>query len=200
MRLVISVLKDATYKTDSEIYEGLQNQFPAGFIEIAPLTAKDGRDILIALEGQVCRLRDGQRDYIIRQFETSSYSPLWLRTAFEIAKSWKSVDQPGEDRHVLATDTTGLIAQFIDELTGIHHHERQLVTRVLGYLAASKNGLSAKELTEVLSDDATVMGAISSHVYGVRDTGMLPPSIWVRLSRQLSPFFIEKRFDEQPLL
>ena len=41
-------------------------------------------------------------------------------------------------------------------------HNRHVVSRTLGYLAAAKEGLSAKELTEVLSRDRVVMQAISS--------------------------------------
>jgi hypothetical protein len=203
VKLVVSVLDDEGYRADSAIYEGLRDRLPKGafpdgaFLEIERLGPADGREILIALEGRERRLRDCQRDYILRQFEAAGYSPLWLRTAFEIAKSWKSTDWPGEGHHALAADTTGLIGQFIDELTDIHHHERQLVVRALGYLTASKDGLSAKELTEVLSDDDVVIEAISSeHAH----TKTLPPSVWVRLSRQLAPFLIEKRVDDQPLL
>jgi hypothetical protein len=98
---------------------------------------------------------------------------------------------------VLAADTTKLIDQFINDLTDVHHHERQLVTRTLGYLVAAKDGLSAKELTEVLSDDADVIEAISSEYARAK---ALPPSVWVRLHRQLVPFLIEKRVDDQPLL
>src|SRR5262249_5423280 len=31
-------------------------------------------------------------------------------------------------------------------------------------------------------------------------TDKLPPSVWVRLNRQLAPFLVEKRIDDQPLL
>jgi WD40 repeat protein len=202
-KLVVSVLNDGAYKEDSIIYEQLQSRLPKGplpigaFLEIEPLQPSDGREILIKLEGRERRLRDGQRDYILRQFECAGSSPLWLRTAFEIAESWKSTDKPGEGHQTLVTDTAALISQFIDGLTNVHHHERHLVVGALAYLAAAKDGLSAKELTEILSDDAVVMKAISS---GYAQAKSLPPSVWVRLNRQLSPFLVEKRVDDQPLL
>jgi hypothetical protein len=99
----------------------------------------------------------------------------------------------------LAEDTSAVIAQFIDELSSIHHHEPELVARTLGYLAAAKNGLSAKELTEVLSRDVDVMRAVSSEQHGARTT-KLPAAVWVRLHRDLAPFLVEKRIDEQPLM
>jgi hypothetical protein len=70
--------------------------------------------VLLALESKAGRqLRDGQRDYIIGQFETAGGSPLWLRTAFEIAKSWKSADTAVEGHHVLVSDTAAPIAKMV---------------------------------------------------------------------------------------
>jgi hypothetical protein len=124
---------------------------------------------------------------------------LYLRIAFEIARSWRSIDTAGKGHHVLADDRAAIIAQFIAELSEVHHHEPELVTRTLGYLAAAKDGLSAKELVDVLSRDINVMRAVSSERLGAR-TDKLPPSVWVRLNRQLAPFLVETRIDEQPLL
>src|SRR5262249_40631029 len=146
-----------------------------------------GREILVALEREASRsLQAGQRDYILAQFGKAGASPLYLRTAFEIAKSWKSTDTPGAGRHVLAEDTVAIIAQLIGELSAVHHHEPELVTRMLGYLSAAKDGLSAKELLEILSRDSSVMRAVSSDKHGSR-AKRLPPSVWVRLNRQLAP-------------
>src|SRR5262249_39154479 len=131
--------------------------------------------------------------------EKAGASPLYLRTAFEIARSWNSAAIAGTGRHVLAETTSGVIAQFIAELSSVHHHEAELVTRTLGYLAAAKNGLSAKELTENLSCDAGVMSAVSAERHGAR-TVTFPPSVWVRLHRDLTPFLVEKLIDDQPLM
>lgn len=201
LKLVISVLDDAAYETDSDLYRGLRNRLPQeAFVEVGPLGLPAGREILIALERQSRRrLEDDQSNYIIEKFEQAGGSPLYLKTAFEIARSWKSYHAPGGGRHVLASDTSGAIAQFVDELSSVHHHEPKLVARTLGLLTAAKNGLSAKELTDVLSRDSGVMRAISSEQFGAR-ADKLPPSLWVRLNRDLAPFLVEKQIDEQPLL
>jgi AAA ATPase domain/Domain of unknown function (DUF4062) len=200
VKLVVSVLDDADYVTDSGVYRSLRQRLPKdSLLEIEPLGPKDGRDILTALETEAGRRLQGhQQDYIIGQFEQAGASPLYLRTAFEIAKSWRSMDRVGVGGRVLAADTA-LIGQFIGDLSAVHHHKPELVTRLLGYLAAAKDGLSAKELTEVLSRDANVMQAVSSERHGAR-TDRLPASTWVRLNRQLAPFLTEKRIDDQPLL
>ncbi|MEQ1613285.1 MAG: DUF4062 domain-containing protein, partial [Hyphomicrobiaceae bacterium] len=201
MKLVVSVLDDKAYKTDSGIYRSLRQRLaPDAFLEIEPLGAMDAHIILTALESDADRrLQSAQRDYIIGQFEKAGASPLYLRTAFEIARSWRSTAKVGTGSHALAEDTAALIGQFIRNLSDVHHHEPELVTRTLGYLTAAKDGLSAKELTDVLSRDRGVMQAISSEKHGAR-TDRLPVSVWVRLNRQLAPFLTEKRIDDQPLL
>ncbi len=203
VRLVLSVLDDPAYETDSEVYRLLRmRRLPEdAFLAIEPLTPAHGRDILLALETLANReLRDGQRNVVLRHFEApaAGASPLYLRTAFEIAKGWRSWEADA-GQQVLAASTLELIAQFIAGLTSEHHHEPELVTRTLGFLAAAKDGLSAKELTEVLSNDDGVMRAISTEQHGHR-TKRLPPSVWARLHRALLPFLIEKRIDDQPLL
>jgi hypothetical protein len=99
-------------------------------------------------------------------------SPLYLRTAFEIVRTWKSFHEAGAGRYVLADDIEGIVAQFIAELSNVHHHQSDLVTRTLGYLSAAKDGLSSKEFTDVLSRNAGVIGAILSDRHG---DPQLPP-------------------------
>ncbi|HTV30604.1 MAG TPA: AAA family ATPase [Xanthobacteraceae bacterium] len=201
LKLVIAVLDDPAYETESDLYRSLRDRLPPqAFLEIGPLGTSQGRETLSALERQSRRrLQDAQRDYVIEKFDQAGGSPLYLKAAFEISRSWKSHHAAGAGHRALADDTDRLIAQFIGELSSVHHHEPELVTRTLGYLAAAKNGLSAKELTEILSRDAGVMRAISSERHGAL-TDKLPPSVWVRLNRELSAFLVEKQIDDQPLL
>jgi WD40 repeat protein len=201
LKVVVSVLGDVAYESESDVYRSFRDHFsPATFVEIEPLDELQSREILFALGQQTQRrLRDDQSDYLIRKCRSAGGSPLYLRTAFEIARSWKSYHPIGVGRHVLADDTSGVIAQFIAELSSVQHHEPELVSRTLGYLAAAKDGLSAKELTDVLSRDPAVMQAIFADPFGP-PSDKLPPSVWVRLNRDLSPFLVEKLIDDQPLL
>ena len=94
VKVIVSVLEDEAYETDSGIYRTLRQRLPPdAFLEIEPLLSTQGRDILIALEREGRRrLQSAQRNYIIRQFEKAGASPLYLTTAFEIARSWRSTD------------------------------------------------------------------------------------------------------------
>ena len=167
VRLVLSVLDDPAYETDSEVYRLLRmRRLPEdAFLAIEPLTPAHGRDILLALEdagqpraaGQPARLSSSAISRRQRPAHRRSTSAPPSRSP-RAGESWEA----DAGRHVLAADTTGLIAQFIADLTSEHHHEPELVTRTLGFLSAAKDGLSAKELTEVLSNDEAVMKAIST--------------------------------------
>jgi WD40 repeat protein len=201
LKLVCSVIDDTSYELDSSFYRNLRERVaPEAFVEIGPLDVAQGRQILSALEGQSRhRLQEGQRAYVIEKYENAGCSPLYLKTAFEIVRGWRSYHTPGIGRHVLADDTHDVIAQFLAELSSVHHHEPDLISRTLGYLAAAKHGLSTKELTEILSRDVEVMQAIWSERHGAV-VDKLPASVWVRLHRDLSPFIVEKQIDEQPLL
>jgi hypothetical protein len=201
VKLVVSVLNDPAYEADSDVYRNLQQRrAPGNFLEIEPLLPSQGREILLALERKSrCRLQESQRDYILAQFELAEASPLYLKTAFEITKSWNSTARIGEGRYVLAPDTSAIIAQFIDELSSVHHHKLELVACTLGFIIAAQKGLSEIELSQVLSANDSVMRAISSEKHGAI-TNRLPPSVWVRFRRDLAPFLVEKFIDDQPLL
>lgn len=200
VKIIVSVLDDVAFAIDSFICRDLRHRLPEdAFVAIEPLSEGHGYDILATLENSARRrLQPVQREYIVGQFIKAGASPLYLRVAFEIARGWRSTDNVGAGGRELAESTTTLIAQFIDELSTLHHHERMMVNRVLGYMAAAKDGLSAKELTAVLSRDADVMQAISSEKHGAR-TSMLPVSVWVRLHRHLEAFLVEKLVEGQPL-
>ena len=201
VKIVVSALDDEAYPADCGIYKNLRERLPAdAFLEIEPLTVENGHDMLVALEQAARRrLQPSQRDYIVGQFIKAGASPLYLRVAFEIARRWRSTYRTGEGGREFANDTKTLIAQLIDELSTVHHHEPELVSRALGYIAAAKDGLSASELTDILSHDTDVMQATSFEQHGAR-TSKLPVSVWVRLHRHLAALLVEKRIDDQPLM
>lgn len=151
LKFVLSVLNDPDYETDSDLFRSLQSRFASGsFLEIDRLNLPQSREFLSALEQQSRhQLQNGQREYVIEKLLQAGGSPLYLRTAFQIVRNWKSYHVAGAGRHILAEDTESVIVQLFEELSSVHHHEVELVTRMIGYLAASKNGLSAKELTEI---------------------------------------------------
>jgi len=140
------------------------------FLEVTAMTAQEGAEVLAALLHELHRtLQPQQRDEVLTKFRGCPY-PLYLKLAFEEARRWKSFDPTGVTRPVVATgeqgvsspglspDIPGILKDMFARLEAERNHGRMLVSRALGYLAASRHGLTEDELLDVLSADTEVMG------------------------------------------
>jgi hypothetical protein len=129
---------------------------------LGPMGPGDGKELLRRWLAEVHRtLQPEQEQAVLEKFEASQGNPLYLRLAFEEARRWKH-DEPLE---VLAegvvgptpTPPSGIIAEnTFDRLAEEDNHGEVLVSHALGYLAASRDGLSEDELLDVLSRDSEV--------------------------------------------
>jgi NACHT domain- and WD repeat-containing protein len=122
--------------------------------ELGPLSPTDGEELLRRwLAGVGRTLQPGQERAVLARFQASKGNPLYLRLASEEARRWKS----GQDPEDLATGVEGIIAEnTYGRLAEEDNHGEVLVSRALGYLAASRDGLSEDELLDVLSRDPDV--------------------------------------------
>jgi hypothetical protein len=203
LKIIFSVLEDELYKTDSGYLDLLKVKFkekehPNNFIALKPLGRKDGDKILSKLLLKESRsVTSDQRKYVLNKFESSDYSPLYLIVAFEEIKKWKSFD-PGFDK-TLENDVIESIKTFINDLSTVYHHQKFLVSRTLGYLECAKNGMSEKEMLDVLSQDNEVMAVIENQFHK-NLSNKIPIAPWARLYSHLSPFLIERMSDNVSLL
>ena len=146
VRLVTSTLP-GTYLEELEKTIQEQNR-----IEIQPMSAKDGESVLDAWLTESHRnLQNDQKKYLLQKFSRCGL-PLYLKLSFEEAKLWKSYDQLPE----LGNDISGILHNLFQRLSLVSNHGEMLVSRSLGYLITSKNGLSEDELVDVLSKDHEV--------------------------------------------
>ena len=152
--------------------------------ELGRLTRQEGERILARWLDDADRdLQPAQRNAVLDRFEESEGNPLWLRLAFEEARRWRSDERPqdlavgiapaphpgaGQDDGglggIIATNTFARLAHE-------DNHGRVLVSRALGYLAASRYGLAEDELLDLLSCDVEV------YRWFLRDTYHLPPDV-----------------------
>lgn len=66
----------------------------------------------------------------------------------------------------------------------VNEHGEQFVRRALGYITASKTGLTKSELEDILScDDIVLAGEVFK--YHVPPIRRLPPLLWTRLRNDL---------------
>ena len=202
-KLIISILEDEDYKEDSGYldlfkvkYNELQNQ--NNFIPLNPLTREDGNRILSNLLDQVKRtITTDQRNYVLNKFEKSGYSPLYLIIIFEEIKKWKSFTSVINKN--LEDSVISSIKVFLNDLSAVYHHQELLVSRTMGYIECAKNGLSEKEIIDILSADQDIMTMIENQFHK-NLSNKIPIAPWARLYSHLSPFFIEKMSDNVSLI
>jgi len=203
LKVVISILEDKDYRDDStylslfKVKYGDQND-QNNFIRLKPLTRADGDKILTKLLSQINRtITNKQRTYALDKFEKSGFSPLFLIISFEEIKKWKSFDS-NEDK-ILEDNVVLSIKSFLKNLSRVYHHQSILVRRTMGYLECAKNGLSEKEIIDVLSADKEVLNVIENQFHKNLSNKM-PIAPWARLYSHMSPFFIEKMSDSVSLI
>ncbi|MBG0770797.1 MAG: hypothetical protein H0S82_03765, partial [Anaerolineaceae bacterium] len=122
--------------------------------ELIGLSHIEGETLLDAWLKEAHRaLTPIQRGEVLEKFKASNSNPLYLKLAFEEARLWTSY-QPLER---LAVGVRGIIKEnMFDRLSNEGNHGEILVSHALGYLAASRNGLSEDELVDLLSRDPDV--------------------------------------------
>jgi hypothetical protein len=146
VRLVVSTRAEDTLET--LVRRGAQVE------ELGPMPSADGRALLRRwLMEAHRRLQPAQEQEVLAKFQASNSNPLYLRLAFEQARRWRSEDPPEE----LTVGVEGIIRDnTFGGLARQDNHGTVLVSHALGYLAASRYGLTEDELLDLLSRDPEV--------------------------------------------
>ncbi|HSQ37532.1 MAG TPA: hypothetical protein VLS92_06545, partial [Acidimicrobiia bacterium] len=154
---------------------------------LPPLSAEDGKMLLAEWLKRAGRtLQNAQEQAVLEAFARSwvqptgeqpageqapGGTPLYLLLAFEEARRWRSGDgQPPEPP--LASGIEPLIRQnLFARLADEGGHGPVLVSRALGYLAASRYGLAEDELLDLLAGDFDV------YAWFMKGSFHLPPDL-----------------------
>ncbi len=190
VRLVLSSLP-------GESLTALEKKLPAGsLVRLEPMGAGEGGTLLdLWLEDAGRTLQKDQREDILGKFKMNGL-PLYLKLAFEEARRWKSYSA---DRR-LSPDIMGVIRDFFIRLSADINHGSIMVSRSLGYLAASKNGLSEDELIDILSRDEEVFRNFRERTFHEPPEKRLPVVVWSRLYFDIEPYLAERSADGTSLL
>ena len=120
---------------------------------VKPMTRREGEDLLdLWLADAVRKLKSEQHTKVLEAFEAkrSGSRPLYLKMAFEEARSWPSYS-PAEE---LEPGIEGVIRKnLFGRLAREENHGQDLVACTVGYLAAARYGIAEDELMDVLSRD-----------------------------------------------
>jgi len=168
-------------------FQTLAHAVPSeNIVDLGPLTASDCEHLLVRnLEFYRRTLNPSQRSRI---FEAISHSglPFCQVLAINEACRWRSYD----DVRPLPGDTPGMLALTFDRLA--MEHGQALVSRALGYLAASRFGLSETELRELLSRDADVYADYQRRAHTPASVE-IPQAFLLALLLSLQPYLTERR-------
>jgi len=204
LKIVISALNDAHYRRDSRAYEILssisRHLYALAEFEI------DGVFLNTLLNEHQMRLQADQSAYVLSKYNEVQ-APLYIKIAEQEIIHWKSYDsidpaQPSKQGrlHSLESTQRGVITEFIQNLSTVYHHENALVSKVMGYIYASVDGLSEEELITLLSMDQKLLQKVAPQTYHKNNGGRLPVVVWARLKFQLAPFFSLKKVDGLELM
>ncbi|XP_060585763.1 NACHT domain- and WD repeat-containing protein 1-like, partial [Ruditapes philippinarum] len=161
----------------------------AVFVEVKQLSINEGPEILNKmLEAKHRRVTESQKSLIINAFKKCPL-PLFLRLVVDIAERWKSFEHVDSD--ALADDMPGLITKLFDRLES--RYGDMFVHHSLGYITASKNGLSLAELEDILSCDDEVLDSIFK--WWTPPIRRIPPLLWARVRNELGIYLSEKGTD-----
>jgi NACHT domain- and WD repeat-containing protein len=140
-------------RNEGDTYQSLKAK-PIIEKELGGLKPEEGKDLLTQWLRSVGRvLQTAQEEEVLRKFAQSERNPLYLKLAFEEARLWTSYQQ----QEKLAEGVAGIIeGNMIHRLKHEGNHGEMLVSHALGYLAASRYGLTEDELVDLLSRDLEV--------------------------------------------
>ncbi|MEW8508368.1 MAG: AAA family ATPase [Candidatus Thiodiazotropha sp.] len=187
-RIAVSFIPEALADAAARIQPGRS-------IALEPLLAGEGSSLLdhwLADAGRM--LTSVQRTLVLDAFGEDG-RPLYLRVAFELARRWRSHDNP----HPLARSISGIFTEYIGELADRRRHGPLLTGRALGFLAAAKHGIAEDEMLDLLAADNEVFKDFLAHARHELPAGTarrrLPVVVWSRLHIDLEPFITERMAD-----
>lgn len=193
VRILLSVL-DAD---EGVLLPMLKERVPArNILRVPAMGREDAAQLMTDWLGRAGRtLQPRQRETVLDGFMHCPL-PLYLRMAVNEAISWRSYDaaQP------LGHSIDDLWLAFLTRVEEPRSHGEPLVRRVLGYLGASRYGLSEFELLEVVSSNHEVMRDYLLRHPKSPKVDSLPFVAWSRLHATLAPYLSERAMGSDVLI
>jgi hypothetical protein len=147
------------------------------------------------------RITPTQEMHLTSRFAASG-NALWLKLAYEEARTWHAwtgIETPLPD---LPADVPGLIRDLLNRrLVHAEKHPPEFARKAIAYLAAGRFGLAEDELTAALTKDQSVRNELELSEAKVNSTARwprnraLPPILWSRLYFDLQPYLSKAHVD-----
>ncbi|MCU7929509.1 MAG: NACHT domain-containing protein [Candidatus Thiodiazotropha sp. (ex Codakia rugifera)] len=178
LRVIVSTRDNAQVTQIRETFPTTQN------LALGPLQEQEALQLFRSLLSDAGRTVSPTQAYEVRRAFSSCARPLFVRLLADLAATWSGRDQPQID----AQDIPALIDYVFNHLSSEIKHGSVLVTHALGYLAASRYGMSDDELLSALSRNDKVMASFRERHPDSPRIGHLPYIVWAGLHADLSAY------------
>lgn len=163
-------------------------------VTVGLMEPKEGNNLLdLWLSESKRTLEEKQRMHLLERYKGCSL-PLYMKLAFEEARTWKSYDV--EKAQISGRDISGVIREFLENLSAESRHGETILKHTVGYLAAAKNGLTEEEMLDLLSLDEDVKDAFWKKSPNSPKTDRLPVVVWSRMYLDLKPYLTERQANQ----
>jgi hypothetical protein len=191
--LIVSVTGDKLLAVVKHRMSGAEDLAVKGLAETA------GRGVLRSLLRESDRqLQPEQLQFVLDHFREEA-SPLYLRIVANMAKKWPAYRDEKPFTESLPRSTTQLISQYFDNLAR-QGHGRLMVSKAVGLLVASRQGLTEQELLSLLWKDRTLRESVEASRKDSQALASLPMILWSRLRDDLEPYLVERVADGTTVL
>ena len=159
------------------------------FIEVPELSSSFAQVILESwMDTAKHSLTEGQQNLVLDVFRSNPL-PLLLKLSFDESLTWKSYTPLGYV--ALGGTVEKAINCFFDRIE--RKHGTIFVSRILGYMTASKYGLSDAEIDDLASLDDNILNDV--YQYWTPPIRRIPPLLWLRLKADLGSYIEDKGSD-----
>ncbi|KAK3802261.1 hypothetical protein RRG08_004547, partial [Elysia crispata] len=164
-------------------------EMPDSFIEILPLGQNLGGEIIRAWLQKSNKAVTDHQWKIVNEAITKCNLPLFVKLTFDEICRWRSYTKPALTTLAFTIHDCIMLLYERIEL----QHGKTLVSHALGYITASKSGISEPELEDLISLDDKVLNDI--YQYHLPPVRRIPPLLWTRIRNDLPGYLSEREAD-----
>ncbi|KAK0046460.1 NACHT and WD repeat domain-containing protein 2 [Biomphalaria pfeifferi] len=159
------------------------------FIEVLPLGENLSSTIIQAWLKNANKSVTKEQWVLVNEAINKCNLPLFVKLTFDEICRWRSYTKP--NLTTLAFNIHDCIMLLFERIE--LQHGKTLVSHALGYISASKSGISEPELEDLISLDDKVLNDI--YQYHLPPVRRIPPLLWTRIRNDLPGYLSEREAD-----
>ncbi|XP_012943969.1 NACHT and WD repeat domain-containing protein 2 [Aplysia californica] len=159
------------------------------FIQVLPLGQNLGGTIIRAWLDKGNKAVTEEQWALVNEAISKCNLPLFVKLTFDEICRWRSYTKPSQT--TLAFTIHDCIMLLFERIE--LQHGKTLVSHALGYITASKSGVSEPELEDLISLDDKVLNDI--YQYHLPPVRRIPPLLWTRIRNDLPGYLSEREAD-----